>query len=317
MNTIERRIQDTAPELHPDDLSSSLAEIQTLLAPSDEPEQLTPGSGAIYRYPIVKHTRRHRDSARRTLVLASLAAVLLTGILHTLPSENQNHAEGAANTIDPEPGPTSKTVVITRPWASGEQLSATFKIPVAWQVRRHLPSTEFPGLHATVRDQNGLPVAMLYLGPAPAGTLALTCGQLPTDRADLDRQEIRTGVEILEPDFTSVYRYGLANGPEPRGTFGLVPRNSHGPDCSTGPETVRPGQLILLFGDALRIPTAAAPEVPRSSYARTFADSDPYTYLASAEYAQIRMMITSLRATPPTDTSYLWDVATGKPPGHW
>ncbi|MBP2269296.1 hypothetical protein J3A64_004836 [Pseudarthrobacter sp. PvP004] len=317
MNPIEQRIQGTAPEVDPADLSSSLAEIQTLLTSSGEAEQLTPGSGTTYRLADARHTRRLRGSARRVLILVSLAVVLLSGILQMMPAEIQDHDEPSANAVYPDPEFATRTVVVTRPWATGEQLSASFELPVAWQVRRHLPSEEFPGLHATVRDQNGLLVAMLYLGPAPTGTLAGMCGQAATDSAELDRQEIHTGIEILEAGLTSVYRYSLVAGQETRGTFGLFSPTSHDSACSAGPEAVRPGQLIVLFGDALQIPTLAAPEVPRSSYARTFADSDPHTYLASTEYARIRKMITSLRAEPPADTSHLWDVATGKPPGHW
>jgi hypothetical protein len=315
MNPIEQRIQDAAPQLDPANPSFSLEELQ-ILAPANEPEQLTPGNAGIYRHAGVRH-RRH-GSARSVLGFVPLALILLIGILQMLPQASQNADEDAAKAAFPDPGLLWRTVTVTRPWATGPQLSASFDLPAEWQVRRHRPSTDFPGLHATVRDRDGLVVAMLYLGPAPAGALAWTCGQFPFSGVELDRKEVQTGTEILDPGLTTAYRYELEAGQETRGTFGLVPDSSRGTACSTGTEAVPTGQLIVLFGDALRIPTVKAPQVPRSGYARTFTiDDDARTYLASAEYASLRRMVTSLHVDVPADTSYIWDVATGKPPGHW
>jgi hypothetical protein len=317
MNPIEQRIQDAAPQLDPGDPSLSLEELQ-ILAPASEPEQLTPGNAGIYRNAGVRHRRHWRHgSARSVLGFVPLAMILLMGILQMVPPASQDADEDTANAATPEPGLLWRAVTVTRPWATGPQLSASFDLPAEWQVRRHRPSTDFPGLHATVLDEDGLAVAMLYVGPAPAGALAWECGQFPASDEELDRQEVQTGAEILDPGLTTAYRYALETGQETRGTFGLIPGNSRGAACSTGLEVGPAGQLVVLFGDALRVPTAKAPRVPRSGYARTFADADPLAYLASAEYAQLRRMVTSLHVELPADTSYIWDVATGKPPGHW
>lgn len=314
MNPIEQRIQGAAPELDPADPSYSLVELQILLASNDKPEQLTPGNSAIYR----RAGARRRGSARWALRFVPLAAILLMGIMQMVPQGSQDSGEAGVNLVLPEPQLPWRTVTLSRPWVSGPQLSATFDLPAEWQVRRHQSSHDFPGLHATVRDQEGLAVAMLYLGPAPAGALAWTCVQFPATGVELDRHEVQTGAEILDPRLTSAYRYELEAGEETRGTFGLVPSSSGGTFCSTGPDIVPPGQMIFRFGDALRVPTAKAPQVPRSGYARTFTiDDDARTYLASREYASLRRMMTSVSVNVPADTSSLWELSPGRAPGHW
>lgn len=310
MNVTEHRIEAAAPVLNPENPGLTAAELQRLLIPGDGPDQLAPGNAAAYHAAEARRGSRWRRRSPglvlRFVLFAALAAVGLPQLLDQRGGEVPGTAAGVA-----AEGTAAlwRTAVITRPWSSGPQVSASFELPVDWQVWRHRTSKEFPGLHASVRDRHGLTVAMLYLGPAPAGAYARTCVSGPAGSLELDRQLLTTGAEQLDARLKHAYSYSLDPGEETRGTFGLVPVGPDHAPCAVGMAAVPEGQLLLQFGDALRVPLDGSTPVPRSGYGRTFAvDDDARRYLRSADYNVIRRMITSLQVVVPPDTSALWEI---------
>lgn len=312
MNLTEQRIQRAAPADLPAAAPFPLA------GPGQRPEdseQLVPGNGAMLRAVRARlgvPPGRHRwgRALNPVILLMVVAAIGVALFLPFVPQAGEKSASRKMITAVPYEAAEWRTVEVTRPWAAGPQLSARFDVPEDWQVRRQRVSADFPGLHATVRDGGGLAVAMLYLGPAPAGALARTCTAGPAGSLEMDRKEMTTGAEALGTALRAAYSYSLVPGTETRGTFGLVPVSADGSPCAVSQTVVAEGRLILQFSDALHVPVTGDPHVPRSGYGRTFAAGDDARgYLASGEYVALRRMVTSLRVEIPADVSALWNLA--------
>jgi hypothetical protein len=209
-----------------------------------------------------------------------------------------------------------RTAALVTPWADASSaIEASIELPVAWSVHRHEPSAWYPGLHATVFDDNSLPVAMLHLGPSPD---PLACPLPLEPELQLQRTDITTGAELLDPALASAFSYGLTTEKEPRGSFGLVPQTSGGNACGDSVRLPGAPQLILRFGDVLGLDTPGhAATAPRSSYARTFSSAeDARRYVQSQEFATLKRLISSLKFSFPADRSRLWQLPDPRRPSN-
>lgn len=215
-----------------------------------------------------------------------------------------------------------RTAALVTPWADASSaIEASIELPVAWSVHRHEPSAWYPGLHATVFDENSLPVAMLYLGPSPD---PLACPLPLEPELQLQRTDVTTGAELVDPALASAFSYGLTTGKEPRGSFGLVPQTSGGNACGDSvrvpgaPQFPGAPPLILRFGEVLGLDTPGhAATAPRSSYARTFSSAeDARRYVQSQEFAALKRLISSLKFSFPEDRSRLWQLPDPRRPSN-
>ena len=209
-----------------------------------------------------------------------------------------------------------RTAALVTPWAvASSTIEASIELPVAWSVHRHEPSAWYPGLHATVFDENSLPVAMLYLGPSPDPQ---ACPLHLEPEPQLQRSDVTTGAELLDPALASAFSYGLTTEKEPRGSFGLVLQTSGGNPCGDSRRAPKAPPLILRFGDVLGLDTPGhAATAPRSTYARTFSSAeDPRRYVQSQEFAALKRLISSLKFSFPEDRSRLWQLPDHKRPSN-
>ena len=218
---------------------------------------------------------------------------------------------GSAATAAGSPAASSmewRTAALVTPWAdASSSVEASIELPVAWSVHRHEPSAGYPGLHATVFDENSLPVAMLHLGPSPDPQ---TCPLPVEPELQLQRAGVTTGAELLDPALASAFSYGLTTEKEPRGTFGLVPQTSSGNACGDSVRVPGAPPLILRFGDVVGLDSPGhAAAAHRSSYARTFSSTeDARRYVHSQEFAALKRLISSLKFSFPVDRSLLWQL---------
>lgn len=222
---------------------------------------------------------------------------------------------GGAGTA-PGPSLAWRTATFVIPWAdAASAVEATIELPAAWIVHRHEPSVGYPGLHATVLDENSLPVAMLYLGPSPD---PLACALPVEGQPQLQRAVLTTGAELLDPALASTFSYWLTTEKEPRGSFGLVPQRSDGTVCGQSFRLPGARPLILRFGDVLGLDTPGhTATAPKSSYARTFpSGEDAQRYLQSEEFAALKRLISSLKFTFPEDRSQLWHLPDHRRPSN-
>lgn len=317
MNPLEQKICDAAPIVRPATFPADAATAMMSGGP-DGVETLGPGG----------LTARRRGPWRR-LVRAALAVAIFaaggmwaTAALTTeADQEHGNSGEagpptasagiGVAGTTTPVPAAASlkwRTATVLTPWAdTSSSVEASIELPSTWSVQRHEASAEYPGLHVTVVDETSLPVVVLYFGPSASNE---SCPLPSGPELQLQRAEVITGAELLDPALAAAFSYGLSTGPEPRGSFGLVPRSSEKNACGAFIRTPGESPVVLRFGDVLgfdaRGHTASA---PRSSYARTFSSpEEARRYLQSQEFSTLKRLVTSLKFSFPEDRSKLWQV---------
>lgn len=319
MNPLERQISDAAPWVQPATFPIHAGE----RIPPDDAEALGPG------LPPSRSTARVRqgDLGRKLLVtIAALALLVAGGVgfsaalqpaseLHDSNLDGGRPVEGGAAVASTPPGfPAEwRTATLLSPWADASiSVEATVELPAAWSVRRHEPSAEFPGLHVTVVDEDSLPVATLYFGPSADQD---SCPLRAETFVPLQRADVTTGAQLLDPALASAFSYGLTTEPEPRGSFGLVPQTSNANPCGDSVRDPGTPLLILRFGDLLGLGPAAT--APRSSYARTFATvEDARHYVQSQEFATLKRLITSLKFSFPEDRSQLWQLPDNRRPSN-
>lgn len=330
MNRIEQRLHDAAPAVGATQQTNPEAEIAQLLTAAPNHEQLLPGraddAGKIrFRVGI----NALDDACRRPAWLGFILALLVAGTWLLTPGRAPENsaapvagaAAAKAGAREEAPGGSSAAPALwwharlTRPWSAVDSgFAATVELPFGWTAVPQNASAEYPGLHADIFDQDLLPVAMLYFGPAPATDAGFQrCGLASQSGEDLDRRSIVTGAETLDPALAAAFSFTVAAGPEPRSTFGLVRAAAGDTPCVPDPLAAPAGGLLLRFGDELLLPGAAGGPGPRSGYARTFAArDDARRYLKSVEYATLRRMVTSLRFTLPADTSEIWTLGSSR-----
>lgn len=318
MKPLEQQISDAAPRvqspLFPIDAGTSVA--------SDGFEALGPG---------LSTTRSWRGGLGREFMHAVLAFTLLAagglGVAVALtPASKQQGGNvgggrpaGSAATAAGSPAASSmewRTAALVTPWADASStIEASIELPVAWSVQRHEPSAGYPGLNATVFDENSLPVAMLYLGPSPDPQ---ACRLSLEFELQLQRADVTTGAELLDPALASAFSYGLTTEKEPRGSFGLVPQTSGGNACGDSVRVPGSPPLILRFGDVLELDAPGhAATASRSSYARTFSSAeDARRYVRSQEFAGLKRLISSLKFSFPEDRSRLWQLPDHRRPSN-
>lgn len=258
------------------------------------------------------------------VVIALLAAggFELSAVFAPAPEKHNSQPDGgppADQNITAPPTPansfmTWRTATLLIPWSdASSSIEATLELPATWSVQRHDPSTEYPGLHATILDEASLPAASLYFGPSPDPD---SCPLQPPPTVTLQRINITTGAELLDPQLASAFSYGLTTGPESRGTFGLVPQTTDKNPRRPPTGNPRTPALILRFGDVtgLASPNADRP-APRSSYARTFTSPDDAAlYANSPELRTLKRLITSLKISFPQDRTQLWRISEHRHP---
>lgn len=226
---------------------------------------------------------------------------------------------GSASTARSFPAASSiewRTASLVTPWADASStVEASIELPVVWSVHRHEPSAGYPGLNATVLDEDSLPVAMLYLGPSPDPQ---ACRLSPEPELLLKQADVTTGVELLDPSLASGFAYGLTTEKETRGSFGLVQRTSDGNACGGSEHVPGSPPLILRFGDVLRLDTLGhSATASRSSYARAFLSAeDGWHYVQSQEFATLKRLISSLKFSFPDDRSRLWQLPDHRRPSN-
>jgi hypothetical protein len=198
------------------------------------------------------------------------------------------------------------TVLVSRPWTDASvEVTASIEVPVEWKIRRHSPSPDYPGLHFTILDQDALPVAMFYFGPVLA---AMACRPHDRQRTELERTAMTSGAELLDPALEKAFSYSVSMGPEPRGSFGLLPLSPPDEHCSAV-HAAGPPVVVMDFSDALKLGTSAGSGPPRSTYARSFPSvEDAGRYLKSAEHGALKRMITSLKLSFPSGVDLSWQV---------
>lgn len=311
MKPLEQQIQDAAPRVQPPKFPVDAVPEDA----SDAIDTLGPGLSPA-RTPKSNLARRLGHAVMALSVLVAGGVGLSAAIAPALEQPDRNLDGGwLANEHTTPAGTPPKSAVKWRtatllvPWTDASTgVEATIELPESWSVRRYDPSTEYPGLHATVMDEESLPVATLYFGPTPDPESSVL---QPAPEVQLQRIDITTGAELLSPALASAFSYGLTAGPEPRGTFGLVAQPVGVNESRPSVSTAETQPLILRFGDVQRpgSPSAAA-TASRSTYARTFASAeDARHYERSAEFGTLKRLITSLKFSLPEDRSHLWQLA--------
>lgn len=277
--------------------------------PIDGIEPLGPGLPKSRGRPRLVRTRPRQ--ALLALALLALGASTITAALTPAPEQHGHEIDGGPAPVSGEAGANApvdspvewRTVILLNPWADASvAVEASIDLPSTWSVQRHEPSADYPGLHATVLDQDSLRVAVLYFGPAADGP---PCPLRPPPDIPLHHENIATGAELIDPAMAAAFSYGLTNDLQPRGSFGLVARTSAGQACGTPVGASGTSLSVLRFGDLLGVGSNA----PQSSYARTFVSADDaHRYLQSDEFATLKRLISSLRFTFPEDRSGMWQL---------
>ncbi|MFE4197889.1 hypothetical protein ACFRJ9_18700 [Paenarthrobacter sp. NPDC056912] len=304
MKPLEQQISDAAPPF-------AAAVLPADAAPGIDPvDVVTVGPGL----PTI---RPRRNGVPRKLMHAVLAFSLLAAsgwVLSAALTRPPEQGNGVDSGHPADVGPAAvasaaasatewRTATLLSPWADASAgVEASIDLPATWSVHRHEPSAEYPGLHVTVADQDSLPVATLYFGPAPHND---SCALQQGPDVHLQQAVVATGAELLDPALASAFSYGLTPAPQLRGSFGLVARTSAGQGCGTTARVDGSPPVILRFGDELGLVGPA----PRSSYARTFASADDAgRYIRSQEFGTLKRLISSLRFSFPEDRSQLWQL---------
>lgn len=322
MNHLEQRIRKAAPPPSPAVFPIDVkTELEMIPHRADSVELV----GATR--PAAKDVRLgtwHRAVAFLIVLLATTAIWLAAVTVH--PPEASDSTEDAR--IQPPPGSNSpvahlapgqssaayslwRTAQISRPWTDApSEITASIELPIEWKVFRHNASSYYSGLHVTIVDQDFLPVAMLYFGPAPAHA---ACRARDGQQTELERIGTKSGAELLDPSLGTAYSFSVSTGPEPRGSFALLPLAAPDGPCGPYRQAAEP-PVVLNFGDVLNVGSLNGAEAPRrSGYARLFPSlEDARRYMKSAEYIALRRMITSLRFSFPANVAAPWQIPDGR-----
>ena len=321
MNRIEQRIRKAAPPPSPAVFPIDVkAELEMIPHRTDGVELV----GATR--PAAKDTRPGTWHRAVALLIALLAATAIgLSAVTVRPPGAPESTEDAR--IQPPPGSSSpathpapwqsstaytlwRTALLSRPWTDApSEITASLELPIEWKVLRHNASSYYPGLHVTIVDQDFLPVAMLYFGPVPAHA---ACQSPDGQQTELERIATKSGAELLDPSLARAYSFSVSTGPEPRGSYALLPIAA--PDGPCGPyRQAAEFPIILDFGDVLSVRSPNGAEAPRrSSYARSFPSlEDAHRYMKSAEYIALRRVITSLRFSFPSNMAAPWQIPEG------
>lgn len=305
MKPLELQISKAAPSVDAAALPSNAEPAN----PIDGVETLGPGLPMPRRRPGLVRTRPIQ--AILALALLALGASTITSTLTPAPEQHGHEIDGGPAPVSGEAGANApvdspvewRRAVLLNPWADASAaVEASIDLPATWSVHRHEPSADYPGLHATVMDQDSLPVAVLYFGPAANSP---PCPLQPPPDIPLHYEDIATGAELIDPAIAAAFSYGLTNDLQPRGSFGLVARTSAGLSCGAPVGATGTSLSVLRFGDLLGLGSNA----PQSSYARTFVSADDaHRYLQSDEFSTLKRLVSSLRFTFPEDRSAMWQL---------